>query len=99
MRIRNIDRSFDEVVPTKYLLAPELETIEKMNWRSVSQGEFLLAELHPSLDLVGIIVDPGIANEIVNAIHLHLDLMAYRDLSGHDPITKLTVILWDSGVR
>ena len=93
MRIRNIDRSFDKVVPTKYLLAPEFETIEKMNRRSVGQGEFLLAELNPSLDLVGVIVDPWITNEIVDAVHLHLDLMAYRDLSGHDPITELTVIL------
>ena len=82
MRIRNIDRSFDEVVPTKYLLAPELETIEKMNRRSVSQGEFLLAEMYPSFDLVGVIVDPGIADEIIDGFTMLKPV--YRLLMGLD---------------
>ena len=65
----------------------------------VRERELVLTIADTSLDGLVVIVDPGIGDEVVDAVHLHRDLLVDRDLATYYGVTKRAVITRNGGVR
>jgi len=90
--------SFNKVIPSKNLFAPQLECVQQRKIGPISKSQFRFAIGDPSFNRLVVIVNTGIGNKVVNAIHLHGDFFVYRDFPSKNGITKHTVIFGDGSV-
>ena len=97
--VGDVDRSLGEEPPAEDLLSPEFEAREQAKIGSVSEGHLRFREADESLHSVAIVIKTGIANPIIDPVHLHLDLLADRDSAGEDIVSELCVISRGSGIR
>ena len=96
--IGDIYTSFDEIVPSKDLLTPELEGVKQVEVGPIGQCHLLLREFDPTLHGLVIVIDSRIGNKIVDAVHLHFDLFADRDFAPHYGISKHAVVFRDGSI-
>ena len=97
--VGDVDRSLGEEPPAEDLLGPEFEAREQAKIGSVGESHLRFREADESLHSVAIVIKTGIANPIIDPVHLHLDLLADRDTTRKDIFSKLCVISRGSGIR
>ena len=96
--VGNVDIALDEIPPPIDLFGPQFEGVEQVEFGSIGQSEFVLAEFHITVDGVIVVVDVRIRDEPIDAVHLHGDGLAYRNDAAHDLITELTIVFRNGGV-
>ena len=95
---RYVDGSVLEVPPSENLLRPELERVEKMELLSIGERHLVLAETDEAVDRLVVVVVPTIRNQAIDTVHLHLHLVADRNLAREDLASERLIIPGGCGI-
>ena len=99
VRVRFIHRALFKVVPSEYLLGPQLEGIQQLQVRSICQGQLPFAKLHEAIHSLVVIPDTGVCDQIVDPVHLHRDFPADGNFAPQHGLPETAVVFWRSRIR